>query len=54
MEPEFFEDNVNLSEKNARMTFFNFSNEIMASVYKLIFGTTLPRMTKEMKICMQN
>ena len=54
MEPEFFAENVNLSEKNASMPFFNFSNKIMAFVYKLIFGTTLPRMTEEMKICMQN
>ena len=36
------------------MTLFNFSNKILAFVYKLIFGTTLPRMTEEMKICMQN
>ena len=54
MEPKFFADNVNSLEKNASMTFFNFSNKIMASVYKLIFGTTLPRMTEEMKICMEN
>ena len=54
MEPKFFVDNVNLSEKNASMTFFNFSNKIMAYVYKLIFNNTLPRMLEEMKICMQN
>lgn len=54
MEPKFFADNANLSEKNANMTFFNFIHKIMAYVYKLIFGTTLPRLKKEMKACLQN
>lgn len=45
MEPEFFTDNVNLSERNSSMTFINFIDKIMASIYKLIFGTTLPRIT---------
>ena len=45
MEPEFFVDNANLSKKNTSMTFFNFTDKIMASMYKLIFGTTFPRLT---------
>ena len=36
------------------MTFINFTDKIMASIYKLIFGTTLPRITKEMKAYLQN
>ena len=36
------------------MTFFNLTNKIMAFVYKLISGTTLPRMSEEMKACLQN
>lgn len=54
MEPEFFADNVNLSERNSSMTFFNFTDKIMASIYRLIFGTTLPRLTEEMKACLHN
>ena len=54
MEPEFFVDNVNLSERNSSMTFINFTDKIMASIYKLIFGTTLPRITEEMKAYLQN
>ena len=36
------------------MTFINFIDKIMASIYKLIFGTTLPRITEEMKAYLQN
>ena len=54
MEPEFFAENVNLSKRNSTMTFINFTNKIMASIYKLIFGTALPRITKEMKAYLQN
>ena len=54
MEPVLFVDNVNLSERNSSMTFINFIDKIMASIYKLIFGTTLPRITQEMKAYFQN
>lgn len=54
MEPEFFVDNMNLSERNSSMTFFNFTDKIMAYVYRLIFGTTFPRITEEMKACLHN
>lgn len=47
MESEFFTDSVDLSEKNGSLTFFTFTNKIMAYVYKLIFGATLPRLTKK-------
>ena len=36
------------------MTFFNFIDKILASVYKLIFGTNLPRLKKEMKAYLHN
>ena len=52
MEPKFFTDSVDLSEKNGSLAFFTFTNKIMASVYKLIFGAALPKLTKEMKIYM--
>ena len=53
-EPGFFANNVNLSEKNASMTFFNFTHKIIVVVYKLISGTTLPRLMEEMKVCLHN
>ena len=36
------------------MTFISFTDKIMSSIYKLIFGTSLPRMTEEMKAYLQN
>jgi hypothetical protein len=54
MQLEFFAENVNLSERNSTMTLISFTDKIMSSIYKLIFGTSLPRMTKEMKAYLQN
>ena len=49
MESKFYVDNVNLSKRNSSMTFINFTDKIMASIYKLIFANALPRITNEMK-----
>jgi len=54
MQPEFFAKNINLSERNYTMTFISFIDKIMSSIYKLIFGASLPRMTEAMKACPQN
>ena len=36
------------------MTFINFTDKVMSSIHKLIFGISLPRMIEEMKAYMQN
>ena len=54
MQPEYFIEDVNLSERNSTMNFISFIDKITSSIYKLIFGITLPRMTEEMKAYMQN
>ena len=36
------------------MTFISFTDKIMSSIYKLFFGTSLPRMTEEIKAYQQN
>ena len=36
------------------MTFINFTDKIMSSIYKLIFGTSLPRMIGDMKSYLQS
>ena len=36
------------------MTFINFTNKVMSSIQKMIFGISLPRMTEEMKVYMHN
>ena len=54
IEPELFVKNVNLSERNSTMTFINFTDKIMASIYKLMLCTALPRITEEMKAYLHN
>lgn len=54
MQPKFFAENVSLSKRNSTMTFISFTNKIISSIYKLIFGTSLPRMIEEMKAYLQN
>ena len=36
------------------MSFISFTDKIMSSIYKLIFGTSLTRMTEQMKTYLQN
>ena len=54
MQPTYFAEDVNLSERNSTLIFINFTDKVMSSIYKLIFGITLPRMIEEMKAYMQN
>ena len=54
MQPTYFAVNINLSERNSTITYINFIDKVMSSLHKLIFGISLPRMTKEMKVYMQN
>jgi len=54
MEPVFFSDGVDLSERNATISFFDFENWIIFVVYKVIFGSTMPRINEELKLLLQN
>ena len=54
MKPKYFAEDVNLSERNSTMTFIIFTDKVMSSIYKSIFGITLPRMIEEMKAYMHN
>lgn len=54
MQPTYFAKNINLSERNSTMTFINFTDKVMPSIHKLIFGISLPRMIEEMKAYMHN
>jgi hypothetical protein len=54
MHPTYFAKDVNLSERNCTMSYINFIDKVMSSLHKLIFGISLLRMTKEMKVYMQN
>ena len=54
MEPVYFSDGVDLSERNATISFFDFENWIMLVVYKVIFGSTMPRTNEDLKLLLQN
>ena len=54
MKPLYFTDEVNLSESNSTITYFNFIDKVMSSLYKLIYGMSLPRISEEMKAYMQS
>ena len=54
MEPIYFSDGVYLSKRNATIYLFDFANWIMTVVYKIIFGSTIPRINEELKFLLQN
>ena len=54
MQPLYFIDEVNLSERNSTITYINFIDKVMSSIYKFIYGMSLPRMLEEMKAYMQS
>ena len=54
MDPAYFSDQVDLIERNSTITFFDFTNRIMAAVYKLIFDSTMPRIHEDFKLLLQN
>lgn len=54
MDPTYFSDQVDLTERNSTMSFFYFTNRIMAAIYKLIFVSTMPRIQEDFKLLLQN
>jgi hypothetical protein len=53
-QPLYFTDDVNLSERNSTITYYNFMDKVMSSLYKLIYGMSLPRFSEEMKAHMHS
>ena len=49
-----FLDAIDLSKRNATITFFTFANSTIPSVYQIIFGSTMPRISEELKLLLQN
>ena len=45
-DPILFEDNFDISEESTSISFFEFTNKIMAKVYYLLFKDELPRVSK--------
>lgn len=49
-----FLDAADLFERNATISLFTFANSIMPTIYKLIFGSTMPRISEDYKFLLQN
>ena len=54
IEPVHFSDVVDLSERNATISFFTFSNCIMPAIYKVIFGSTMTRISEDLRSLLHN
>ena len=54
MEPIHFSDNTDLSQRNATMNFFTFSSTVIPAIYRLIFGSTMPRIGADLKALLQS
>lgn len=54
MDPTYFSNQVDLKERNSTITFFYFNNRIMAAIYNLIFGSTMPTIQDDFKLLLQN
>ena len=50
MEPIYFSDDTDLSQRNATMSFFTFASSVIHALYKLIFGSTMPRIDGDLKL----
>jgi hypothetical protein len=54
IEPVHFSDDTNLAQRNAMISFFTFASSLIPSLYKLIFGSSRPRINDESKLLLQN
>jgi len=50
MEPIHFSSDTDLSARNATMSFFTFASSVIPALYKLIFGSTMPRIGGDLKL----
>ena len=54
IEPINFSDSTNLSQRNATISFFTFAGVVMPALYKLIFGSFMPRIGEDLKLLHHN
>ena len=45
---------VELSQMNATISFFTFSSSVMPAIYKVIFGSYIPKINEDLKMLLQN
>jgi hypothetical protein len=54
IEPINFQEAVDLSQRNATISFCTFSSSIMPTIYKVIFGSYMPKISEVLKMLLQN
>ena len=54
MEPIHLSDDIDLSQRNATLSFFTFSSTVIPAIYRLIFGFAMLRIGEELKAVLQN
>lgn len=54
IEPVNFSDAIDLFERNATISYFTFANSIIPAIYKVIFGSTMPTISEDLKLLLQN
>lgn len=54
IEPINFSYSTNLSQRNATISFFTFVGSVMPTLHKLIFGSFMLRISKDLKLLLQN
>ena len=54
MEPVHFSNDTDLSQRNATISFFTFASSVIPALYKLIFGSSMPRIGEDLKLLLQN
>ena len=50
IEPIHFSEDTNLSQRNAIISFFTFASSVIPILYKLIFGSSMPRINDDLKL----
>ena len=53
MEPIYFSNSTNLSQRNATMPFFTFASSVIPALYKLIFGSIMQGIGADLKALLQ-
>ena len=54
IEPVNFQEVVDLSQRNASISFLTFSSSIMPAIYKVIFGSYMAKISGDLKMLLHN
>lgn len=54
IEPVHFSENTDLSQRTTTISFFTSTSSVIPAMYKLIFGSYMPRINDDLKLLLQN